>query len=265
MKPPLLELRDVTVLREKRRVLDGASLRIERDERVAILGPNGCGKSTLLKLLTRELYPVAQPGSFVRIHGHERWNVTELRRTLGIVANDLSGALGGSGTVLGAVLSGFFASLGVAQNHTVTPAMVRSAEEALERLGIASLADRSFDELSSGQARRALIARALVNEPETLVFDEPGTALDLRARHDLYEAMRDLTRRGRGLILVTHDLGEVVPEIDRVIFMRAGQFVADGPPEEMLVPQRLSSLFEIPLEACPSCAAVSFTKSRIEV
>lgn len=264
MKPPLLELRDVTVLRGSRRVLDNASLRIERDERVAILGPNGCGKSTLLKLLTRELYPVAAPGSFVRIHGHERWNVTELRRTLGIVANDLSDALGGS-TVIGAVLSGFFASLGVARNHTITPAMIRSAEEALARLGIASLADRSFDELSSGQARRVLIARALVNEPETLVFDEPGTALDMRARHDLYETVRDLTRRGRGLILVTHDLAEIAPEVDRVIFMRAGRFIADGPAAEMLVPERLGALFEIPLDACGSCGTVAFAHARLEV
>jgi iron complex transport system ATP-binding protein len=257
-QPPLLELRRIDVIRAGRRVLEDVSLVIERGERIAIVGPNGCGKSTLIKLLTRELYPVKAPGSFIRILGHELWNVSELRRTFGIVTNDLAAALAGAGTVLDVVCSGFFASYGLSNAHAVDGLMRVRAHAALEALGIAALAARSVDELSSGQARRVLVARALAPEPASLVFDEPASALDLRARSDLFATMRRLTQLGRGLIIATHDFGEIVPEIERAILIRDGRIYDDGPISEMLVPQRLSELFKLPVERCGTCGAIDF-------
>ena len=256
-EPPLLELRRVDVVRAGRRVLEDVSLAIERGECVAIVGPNGCGKSTLLKLLTRELYPVRSPGSFIRILGRELWNVADLRRTLGIVTNDLAAALAGAGTVLEVVVSGFFASYGASGRH-VAPEMRRRAREILTALDIAPLADRPVDELSSGQARRVLVARALVAEPASLVFDEPAAALDLRARRDLFETMRRLTQLGRGLLIATHDFAEIVPEIDRAILLRDGRVAGDGPVAEMLAPARLSDLFGVPVTRCGTCGAIDF-------
>ena len=232
-----MELRRVEVIRAGRRVLDDVSLVIERGERVALVGPNGSGKSTLIKLLTRELYPVKHPGSFVRILGEELWNVAELRRTFGIVTNDLAAALTGAGNVRDVVCSGFFASYGLSTPHEVTARMRARADEVLSALGIAALADRSIDELSSGQGRRLLVARALVAEPASLVFDEPASALDLRARRELFFTMRRLTQLGRGLIIATHDFGEIVPEIERAILIRDGRIFGDGPVEEMLAPE----------------------------
>ncbi len=257
-EPPLLELANVSVIRAGRRVLEDVTLAIERGERVAIVGPNGCGKSTLLKLLTRELYPVRAPGSFVHILGRELWNVADLRRTLGIVTNDLAAALAGSGRVLDVVVSGFFASYGLSTNHAVDADMSVRALELLQALDIAALAERSVDELSSGQARRVLVARALVAEPASLVFDEPAAALDLRARRELFLTMRRLTQLGRGLIIATHDFGEIVPEIERVILMRDGRVFGDGPRDHMLAPERLSALFHVPVERCACCGSIDF-------
>ena len=262
--PPLLELSHVTVLRGGRPVLRDVSLTIERGERVAIIGPNGCGKSTLLKLLTRELYPVKAPGSFIHILGRELWNVSDLRRTLGIVTNDLATAMAGAGTVADVVASGFFASYGLSTQHEVDAAMRARANDVLAALDITSLAERSIDELSSGQARRVLVARALVAEPASLVFDEPASALDLHARRDLFELMRRLTRLGRGLIIATHDYSEIVPEIERAILLREGCVVGDGPLREMLAPARLSELFGVTVLRCANCAAIDFARSRAE-
>jgi len=251
----LLELRDVSVIRAGRTVLDRVSLRIDVGERVAILGPNGCGKSTLLKLLTRELYPVAAPGSSLRILGRERWDVATLRRGFGIVARDLGEALALGGSVRDVVLSGFFASHGIFAHHAVTPEMAARADAALARFGLAALAERHAAELSSGQAQRALIARALAPGPATLVFDEPGVALDVAAKADLAAAMRDIVRAGTGLIVVTHDFAELVPEVQRVVFMRDGRFVGDGVRADMLRGHRLSALFGVDVVRCATCGA----------
>src|SRR5437868_2020693 len=183
MPDPLIECRDVTVLRGAQRALDRLSLTIAAGEHVAILGPNGCGKSTLIKALTRECYPAIEPSSTLRIMGRDRWSVAELRQMLGIVSQDLIAAcLRGQSSdfvehprrVTGrdTVLSGFFSSIGLARHHEVTPGMQQKADEILERLEVAHLAGRPLDELSSGEARRLVIARALVHDPAALVLDE---------------------------------------------------------------------------------------------
>lgn len=260
MAAPLIECRNVTVLRGQVRALDRLTLSIAAGEHVAILGPNGCGKSTLIKTLTRELYPaVEEPPSTLRIMGRDRWDVVQLRAMLGIVTQDLVAdcTRGMSSdfaefprrvTGRDTVLSGFFSSIGLWKHHEVTPAMHRKADEILERLEIAHLADRRLHELSSGEARRLVIGRALVHDPAALVLDEVANSLDLRAAHQLREMTRAIARRGTAIVVVTHHLPEIIPEIDRVILMRHGRVVEDGPKERLLTSRALSQLFDMPIE-----------------
>jgi iron complex transport system ATP-binding protein len=241
---------NVQVLRAGRTALDAVTLRIAAGEHVAILGPNGCGKSTLIKTITRECYPVLREGSSLTIFGRDAWNVFELRSLLGIVSADLAARLEWYITGLEAVLSGFFSGIGLSalDEAAVTQLMRQKAGEALEVLEVAHLAQRPITEMSSGECRRILIARALVHDPKTLVLDEPSTSLDLRAQHDLREILRKLARRGIGIVMVTHDLGDIIPEIERVIFMRAGAIVADGRKDAMLTNEHLSGLFGIAVQ-----------------
>ncbi len=246
---PLLDLQHVTVLRDGRPVLDNFSLRIASGESVAILGPNGAGKSTLLKLLTRECYPVPSDATVCRIMGQERWNVFALRAYLGIVSNDLAMSFEPGTLARDIVLGGFFSSLTIEPGiHDVTPRMRDTASEALAQLGASELATRDVRRLSSGEARRVTIARALVHRPRALVFDEPCTSLDLAAQRDVRAAMRSLARAGVGVVLVTHDLAEIVPEIDRVVLLKGGCVVADGPKAAVLTREALSSLFGVVVE-----------------
>jgi len=228
--------------------LDDFSLRVHAHEHVAVLGPNGCGKSTLIKTITRECYPMVREGSGMTILGQKSWNVFELRSLLGIVSNDLMSSCTGVASGLDVVLSGFFSSTRIFPNHTVDPKHRELAETTLAELGVSDLAERAVEEMSSGEAKRVLIARALVHKPRALLFDEPCNSLDILAQHDLRETMRALANSGIGIILVTHELPDVVPEIERVVLMSNGRIVADGPKKEVLRGERLSKLFGVKVE-----------------
>jgi iron complex transport system ATP-binding protein len=248
LNAPLIELRRVSVMRGENIALHDLSLTIGAGEHVAILGPNGCGKSTLIKTITRECYPLARPGSSVSILGRTHWNIFELRELLGIVSNDLMTQCTREITGFDVVLSGFFSSIGIWPNHEIEPGMRTKAAEVLELLEAPGLAVKPVNEMSSGEARRVLIARALVHSPKALLLDEPSTSLDLFAQHELRETVRKLAQSGIGIVLVTHHLSDIVPEIERVILMRGGAIAADGPKKEILTADALKDLFGVNVE-----------------
>jgi iron complex transport system ATP-binding protein len=245
---PLLEMQNVSVVRGDSLALDGVSLRVEVGEHVCILGPNGCGKSTLIRTITRDNYPLAKADASMTILGQSLWNVSELRSFLGIVSPDLLAMCTSDATGIDVVMSGFFSSTRIFPHHSPKTEHLRQAEAALERLGITQLAKRPVAEMSSGEAKRTLIARALVHDPKTLLFDEPGNALDIAGQVELRESMRELARSGLSILLVTHHVSEIIPEIERVVMLRKGKVLADGPKAKILTGERLSELFGVPVK-----------------
>jgi iron complex transport system ATP-binding protein len=247
-KTALLALNHVTVMRGESIGLEDVTLRIETGEHVCVLGPNGCGKSTLIKTITRECYPLVREGSSMSIFGKERWNIFELRSLLGIVSPDMLASCTTDATGRDVVLSSFFSSTRIFPHHAPTAELLERTDAALRRLGIAHLADRPMGQMSSGQAKRTLIARALVHDPHTLLFDEPCNALDIGAQMQLRETMRQLAQSGLAILLVTHHVSEIIPEIERVVLLREGRVVADGPKDKILSGARLSELFGVPVQ-----------------
>jgi iron complex transport system ATP-binding protein len=246
--PPLIEFRNVTVRRGPRNALEGVTLSIQQGENVAILGPNGSGKSTLVKAIARDVYPMLSDEGYVRILGQDCWDLFELRNRLGLVSNDWMEMCTRDFSGFEIVLSGFFGSVGIWPYHVVTPEMERKARDVMELLEIPHLAERAVDEVSSGEARRILIGRALVHDPAALILDEPGTSLDLRAAWELRAILRKLAAAGIGIVMVTHHLPDLIPEMRRTILLRGGRVVYDGPSERALSAGALSELFGIPLE-----------------
>ena len=246
-----LQLTNVNVARGDRVVLHDINLNIRAGEHVAILGPNGCGKSTLIFTITCQIYPIVRPGMHVRIFGRDRWDLTQLRKHFGVVGAGLMGELPGERTAvttgLDAVIAGFFSASTLWPNLHVTEEMRERAAEALQRIEASHLAAQLVGEMSAGEKRRIMIARALVHRPRQLLLDEPSNALDLAAQRELRETLRRLAREGTGLVLVTHHLGDILPEIERVILMSDGRIVGDGRREELLTAPRLSELFNTPV------------------
>ena len=243
---PFLDFANITVFRGNKKVLDSVSLKIESGEHAAILGPNGSGKSSLIRTITRENYPVLREGRRYRIFGNEIWDVRDLRYMLGIVSHELQFTFTRDVTGREAVLSGFFSSVGLFRNE-ITGEMRDKTDEIMDLLGIKGLAERPLSRMSTGEARRFLIARALVHSPEALILDEPTSGLDLHSQHYFRTAIRRIAESGTAVIMVTHNIHDIIPEISRVIMLKNGEIYGDGPKNEILTGNAISGLFDVPV------------------
>jgi iron complex transport system ATP-binding protein len=244
----IIEIQHVSAYRGHTRVFNDLSLEIAPGCHTAILGPNGAGKSTLLKLLSREIYPVQRPGSYIRVFGQERWNVWDLRAHFGMVSHDLQHEYLGHARGLNVILSGYYSSIDTWSHQQFSAEDRARAERIMERLGVAELKDRPFAAMSTGEQRRFLLGRALINDPDTLLLDEPTSGLDLKACFQYLDIVRGLMQSGKTLILVTHHIHEIPPEVGRVVLLKAGAVIADGDKSTVLTSAQLSQLFDTPIE-----------------
>jgi iron complex transport system ATP-binding protein len=244
----LLDIHHVDVYRGDTKVFTDLSLEIPLGCHTAVLGPNGAGKSTLLKLLSQELHPVHREGGYVRLFGQERWNVWELRARLGIVSHDLQHQYLDHVSGTDIVLSGRYASIGVYKHQRFNERDRERAARIIEELGIMHLNDRMFSQMSTGEQRRFLLARALIHQPSALIFDEPTSGLDLKACLQYLDIVRNLMHQGKTIVLVTHHIHEIPPEVSRVVLLKQGRIIADGQKPDILTAANLTELFETPLE-----------------
>jgi iron complex transport system ATP-binding protein len=238
-----LHLSHVNVARGDNIVLHDINLSVNAGEHIAILGPNGCGKSTLIKTITCECYPIATAETEVSIFGRSRWDLTELKKRLGVVAPELPGRPTLTTSGREAVLTGFFSSSTLWPNLLVTDEMRTRADEILALIDAGHLRDKLVGHMSAGQQRRIMIGRALVASSQMLLLDEPSNALDLAAQADLRKLLRRLAQQGTGILLITHHVSDIIPEINRILMMKDGRIVADGPRSQLLTEQRLGDLF----------------------
>jgi len=226
-----------------RPVINNLTLQLRLGESTTVLGPNGAGKSTVVKLIERSLHPVVQANAHLKLFGSSTVNLWQLRRRLGVVNSELETRFPPMISALEVVLSGLFGSMRLGRDQIPQPEQISATRSLLERLDLAAIADQPFGQLSDGQRRRLMIARALVHAPEVLVLDEPSRALDLKACHQLLQTLRELCRSGTTVVQVTHRIDTIVPEMQRVLFINGGSVVGDGAPPTMLTAERLSALF----------------------
>jgi iron complex transport system ATP-binding protein len=246
-RAPIIEMRNVNVRKQDSVLLSDVNLRIEAGEKLAIIGPNGSGKSSLVKVMTGEFWHDAStPGAFVKLMGKEHWDLFDVRRAFGYVSSDLQYEFKREIPCLDAVISGAFGSIGTNRSHDIDERLRERALEALRKVESAHLAPRAVASLSTGEARRVLMARAMVNDPMALILDEPMTSLDLIGKGIVMEAMRSLAKSGRALVLVTHDPSEIPPEVERVVMMKHGRIFVDSD-ASALNQENLRALYEVPL------------------
>ena len=245
----IIDFQNVTVFQGRNKVLDDFSLTIDESQSTVILGPNGSGKTTLLKLLNRELYIVEEKNSSLKIFEKDRWNVDELRSNLGVVSQHLQYGYSSSAIGLYVVLSGFYSSDGIWQHQEFDETKLDRAKEVMDLLSITHLKDREFSTMSTGEQRKFLLARSLVNDPAVLVFDEPTSGLDMSTCFQYLEIIRELISMGKKVILVTHHIHEIPPEVTRVILLKEGRVIEDGDKDQILTNTNLTNLFDWPIQA----------------
>ena len=241
-----MELRNVSVVRDGKYILRSVDLDIHKGENVAVIGPNGSGKTTLIKLLRGDIRPYYDEESpaVMRIFGSDRWNIFDVRSRMGVVSMDLQNLFHNDTIVSEVICSGFFNSIDVFRNHVVTEHMVKRSYECATMMGVEDLLDRPIENLSLGEMRRVLIARALVTDPDLLVLDEPMTGLDIVMKSK-FRAMFDiLIERGVSMVMITHELTDIPLSVNRVVMIRDGEVFADGDKEKLLNDANVSELYE---------------------
>jgi iron complex transport system ATP-binding protein len=240
----MIHFKHVTVRRQGKPILDDLCLDIESGEHCAIIGPNGAGKSTLVQVITKEVHPIQHPDLEISLYGKKRWHISDLRSRLGIVSHTMERFCRTTYTAYEIVVSGFLSSVGIPSHKQVSEQMRERSEELLEFMGVHHLRDKQMNRLSSGETRRVLIARALVHDPETLVLDEPASNLDMKTQSLFKSSIREIAGTGKSLILVTHDLSDIIPEIDKIVILKEGRLFMQGSKKDLLKQEILSEVYD---------------------
>ena len=231
-----LELRNVSVRREGKYILRSVDLVIEQGENVAVIGPNGSGKTTLIKLLRGDIRPYYDEDdpAVMRIFGQDRWNIFDIRGRMGVVSMDLQNRFRPETTAFEVICSGFFNSLDVFRDSVLTADMAMAAHDSAVMMGVDHVLERPIENLSLGEMRRVLIARAMVTRPDLLVLDEPMTGLDIVMKSKFRSMFDILIENGVGIVMVTHDLSDIPESVRRVVMVREGEIFCDGDKESLL-------------------------------
>ncbi|MBJ43240.1 MAG: iron ABC transporter ATP-binding protein [Planctomycetaceae bacterium] len=242
-----IELEHVTVEVPGVRILNDICWQLPVGQKAAVLGPNGCGKSTLLRTITG--YGHVTSGT-VRVLGETlgRTEIHDLRRRLGVVDTKLARLLDPGCSVEALVATGLYGHLTTFFDRP-TEDQLELARRALDDMDLLNCAKQPFETLSSGQFGRVWLARALINDPELLILDEPASDLDLPGREALLSGLVELANRKPQITLVTvsHHLEDLLPETDQIVLLRKGEIHSIGHPGETLTDEKLSATFGSPI------------------
>lgn len=231
MKSFLVQIRNADVYVGGNPVLKDLSWTVNEGENWAVVGNNGSGKTTLMKLIFGEIIPVY--GGHVHWFGkREHTPLMEVREKLGYVSAEYQNNYDRPASGWEVVASGFFSSIGL--HEAVTPRQKESALKAMAHLGIETLSHTPFRHMSYGEARRVLLARAMVHRTKLLVLDEPCAGLDIPTRERFLITLEKLSRKRTSMIYVTHRIEEIMPCVTHVLFLKDGQVAAQGKKDEMM-------------------------------
>ncbi|MEM9964370.1 MAG: ATP-binding cassette domain-containing protein [Asticcacaulis sp.] len=245
----LIDICNCDVIRS-RPLLQDISLQIAPFSHTAIIGPNGSGKSTLIRLLMRDIYPMMRKENppVNLFCGEDHWTQGDIRQQIALVSMKFADYLLETGglSVFDAVISAHFGTYGFYRPEALTADMRVHTQSALELMQIADMRHRSIRELSTGQLRKVLIARAMVLKPKLLLLDEPSLGLDIAAQSDFLDYLKH-TLTDATVVMVTHHLEEILPEIDNIVLMKGGRIFLTGPKAQVLTSENMTALFDKPV------------------
>ena len=238
-------LKNIDVYINKKQILYNINIDLNYGENTVILGPNGSGKSTFLKLLNRSIYPLVSRESSLKLFNNENINIWDLRKKVGFLFREMEQRVNNNVNIYDLIASGFSGSFNSRYSNFISKEDKQKIDYIINEWELENLIKKKFDNLSEGERRRALIARALVYEPKLLVLDEPFSNLDIKSNFILNKNLNNLIKKSTNIIYVTHNLESILPRTNRVILIKEGKIVNSGKPNLIIDSKIISDLFQI--------------------
>jgi iron complex transport system ATP-binding protein len=240
----LVKIRNADVYVGGNKVLKSLSWTMGEKENWAIIGNNGSGKTTFMKLIFGELIPVY--GAETQWFGNrERMPLDEVRDKIGYVSAEYQANYDRPALGWEVVASGHFSSIGL--HEELTPKQKEAAFDSMKYLEINYLSETPYREMSYGEARRVLLARAMVHRTNLMILDEPCAGLDIPTRENFLEALEKLSQKRTRMIYVTHRIEEIMPCFTHVLYLKNGKIFKQGRKEDMMNSETLSNALDYPL------------------
>ena len=241
-----LEAKNIYAFKNGHEVVKNLSLKLKKEEMILILGPNGSGKSSIVDLINRNIYPIQNKDSYLKILGKELIDIWELRKKISTVNNDIKLRINPELRVLDVIISGLYGKYCYEENKSNNDFIV--ANDLIEKLSIENIRERKFGYLSDGEKQITIIARAIINNPEILILDEPVINLDLRSKYFLINKIKALSKLNISILCITHDITIITKDYNRVIFLKNKKIILDGKPSENMKSEYISNLFDVDIE-----------------
>tara|TARA_Y100001968_G_scaffold232250_1_gene215044 strand:+ start:409 stop:1200 length:792 start_codon:yes stop_codon:yes gene_type:complete len=242
------ECQSVEVWDHDHRIFENLTLKLNKNQYTMILGPNGAGKSAIVGLINRTLYPIFKNESFLKLFGKNNINIWDLRTKIGVITSEIEARFHKEEVVFDLVRTGLYNSLSMKQHKDINDNDLIKVNKVLEQSYLKDIKDYKFKILSDGQKRRVMIARALINDPEILVLDEPTSRLDIKSKLILLESLTNFSKKGTTILHITHDTDLVSEIVDRVILVKSGTIIGDGSPNIIMTSKNLSKLYDLDLK-----------------
>ena len=240
------EAQNISCYKNGFRVIKDLNLKIAYSENVILIGPNGSGKSSLIEVINRNIYPVVDNKSILKIFDKELINLWELRKRISTVNNDIKNRISPNLKVFDLILSGLYGRYCFISNKSERD--LNKVESIIKNMNISNLSKKNFSYLSDGEKQISLIARALIKKPEILILDEPIANLDYKSKFFLIDKINELTKLNTKILCVTHDISMITKIFDRVIMLKGGEIIADGLQNEVINRGNLKKLYDIDIE-----------------
>ncbi len=237
--------KNIDVYIDQKKILSDINLNLNSGDNMVILGPNGSGKSTFLKLLNRSIYPINSNNSSLKLFNKENINIWEVRRKVGFLFKEMEQRIINGLNLYDVIASGFSGTFNSKFSKLISESEKEKINNLINDWELQNIVNNNFTTLSEGQKRRALLARALVYEPNFLVLDEPFSNLDIKSNYILNKNINRLIDKSINIIYVTHNLESILPRTNRVLLIKDGKIIKDGKPNEVIKSEILSDLFQI--------------------
>jgi len=241
-------LKNINVDIDKNKILSDININLRYGENILILGPNGSGKSTFLKLLNRSIHPITSNHSSFKLFNREHINIWDLRKKIGFLFKEMEHRVNNGVKLYDVISSGFSGIFNSRYSNLLSEKEKIKINNLINEWELSNIIHDDFQSLSDGQKRRALLARALVFEPEILVLDEPFCNLDIKSNIILTKNLNKLINQSVNIIYATHNLESILPKTNRVILIKKGKILNDGNPYELINTKILSDLFNISIQ-----------------